>query len=206
MPGDPGGALATADAFRVLSHPFIQKIAGRNNASEIALQDIGGMIASATSLTLALELYLKALCLITRRSIQQEHNLWVLYRSLRDDVRRSLEAMYDGAVSTPDGQTIELDVVVSLTPDEPIPPDRRTAPKDRSLPSTLKKSADAFSTWRYLYGAAGPNQPARISFDFHCLGVASDVVRTHAVAILEGAERMRAEGTDSFTITWTKRT
>src|SRR5712691_3540260 len=89
--GDPALAVATADAFRKLSGPFIERVAGRGwEARDIAAQDIPGMIASATALAFAVELYLKALCIITRRQpLPGGHNLWVLYRALHDDVRSS---------------------------------------------------------------------------------------------------------------------
>jgi hypothetical protein len=54
-------AIQAADSFRALSKPFLDHVAGCdiNTANARAAQDFGGMIASATSLALAVELYLR---------------------------------------------------------------------------------------------------------------------------------------------------
>src|SRR5712692_8298904 len=136
---DPRMAVGTADAFRSLADVFIRKVAGRSwhEGQEIAAQDPGGVIASATSLAPAMELYLKALCFVTGASVPRDHDLWGLYMRLRQDVRVLLEKMYDNVPPTPDGQGVTLDLALTFTPDEPIPESTSRRSQDRSLPSVL---------------------------------------------------------------------
>ena len=56
----------SADAFRACSRPFRQKVAGLSIDAAIAkaIKDFGGLVASATTLALSVELYLKALRMV----------------------------------------------------------------------------------------------------------------------------------------------
>ena len=60
-------------------------------AASIALKDLGGLIASATILSLSVELYLKSLRMILGMSIPDKHHLWSLYKVLPSNIRSDIE-------------------------------------------------------------------------------------------------------------------
>jgi len=77
MPGrDPKLALDSADSFRSLAGRFVSSIRMHvNYAWQDALADLGGLVASATNLTLAVEIYLKTLYILLGLQVPHTHNL-----------------------------------------------------------------------------------------------------------------------------------
>src|SRR5665811_1042974 len=80
---DPHLAVAAADAFRELAKPFLRWI-GRDmtTAHERAVRAPGMLVASATNLSLAVELYLKALSIAVGLTPMKSHDLVALYGGL----------------------------------------------------------------------------------------------------------------------------
>lgn len=184
---DAGFAIVAADAFLEQSQPFLQRI-GRDieTAHERAVRDIGGMIASATSLALAVELYLKALRLLVGLRAPRYHDLWALFTALPQDLKDSVEQYYI-SLGGPQGADIHtLNVKLSVGPfreEQLAESDRKKTGRaqDNSLKSVLKRSKDAFQTWRYLYERGNPAAISTFHYEFHYLGAAANAVRAHAV-------------------------
>jgi hypothetical protein len=182
----------SADAFRACSRPFRQKVAGLSidAAMAEAIKDSGGLVASATNLALSVELYLKALRMVTGLAPIRTHALDELYADLPQNLRQSVEAAYEATPKPPPvGKAIALDLSIKrkdgpeeVRQPEPVKP-------DHSLPSVLQRSSAVFVKWRYLY-EAGELGKVNPRYEFHYLGVAADVLHSHA-----GQVAQRIKGT-----------
>jgi len=97
MPGrDPKLALDSADSFRSLAGRFVSSIRMHlNYAWQDALADLGGLVASATNLTLAVEIYLKTLYILLGLQVPHTHNLLRLFSGLPREVQEALTHDYD---------------------------------------------------------------------------------------------------------------
>ena len=80
-----GVAILAGDAFFALSEPFTKEMLGKDidPPPQITGQFISALIASATTLALGVELYLKALRMQAGLPIPKTHHLLSLYRGLR---------------------------------------------------------------------------------------------------------------------------
>jgi hypothetical protein len=184
---DPGLAIVSADAFREQSQPFLQRV-GRDigTAHERAVNDLGGMVASATTFALAVELYLKALHILVGLNVPRHHNLLALFTGLPKDLKDSVEQNYNslGGPRGADIHTLKLKISVGHFREEQLAQAARKdagRAQDNSLKSILKRSRDAFQTWRYIFERGDPAKISRFPYEFHYLGAAADALRTHAV-------------------------
>ena len=93
----PDTAVITADSFRKLSKVFTDSLIGldRETLPQRLKEDFGGLVASATNLTLALELYLKSLRIVLGLSVPQHHNLWDLYKAVPQGYKTQIEQRYE---------------------------------------------------------------------------------------------------------------
>jgi hypothetical protein len=55
----------------------------------------------------------------------------------------------------------------------------RPVPRDKTPPGVLKRSGDAFVTWRYMYARGQPERAVRLDFEFHCFDVIAAVLRLY---------------------------
>lgn len=146
------------------------------------------MIASATTLALCVELYLKALRILVGLKATTDHDLWALYTGLPKSLTESIERQYE-ALGPPKGADIHtLKVKISVGPfreEQLAEAERKDAGRaqDNSLKSVPKRSKDAFLTWRYLHERGDPDQINRFSYEFHYLGNAAEAMRSHAVTL-----------------------
>jgi hypothetical protein len=157
--------FASADGFRACSRRFRQKVAGlsMDAASTEASKDLGGMVASATTIGLSIELYLKWFRMIYRLPSNKTHDLDVLCADLPADLRASIEEAYEAAPKKPVvGEAIGIDLTKGT--------DRsRGIGKDHSLRSVLKRSSRVFEDWRYRYETGEPGK-VQLPYEFHYLG------------------------------------
>jgi HEPN domain-containing protein len=190
-PGEFLVIFLSADAFRALSRPFRQTVAGLNiDAAKIeATKDMGGLVASATNLALSVELYLKALRMPTGLSPNQTHNLDELYAELPRDLRQSVEAAYEATAKPAPDSVIALNLPIKRKDGPEVRPPEPVGP-DHSLPAVLQRSRRLFETWRYLYETAASGKVFQ-PYEFHYLGVAADVLHLHAAQFAPGISGRR---------------
>jgi hypothetical protein len=121
-PRDANIALVAADSFRAHANIFLATI-GRDMATahELAARDIGGLVASATEMALAVELYLKALRTILDMSIPRSHDLCKLYGDIPAEVAAMVEQHYRAHLITAPGIVAGLDVSLTAGPARPLP-------------------------------------------------------------------------------------
>jgi hypothetical protein len=189
---DAGVAIVAADAFREQSQAFLQGVGpASGTAHEHAVQDYGDMIASATSLALSVELYLKALRILVGFRVPAHHDLWALFKGLPKELKESIERHY-ASLWDHHGSDVHTSVasVGSFSKEQLAETNDADGPQDNSLRSVLKRSKDAFQTWRYLHERGNCTKISEFSYEFYYLGAAADVMQAHAVAMLA---RLRSE-------------
>ena len=151
-------AIASGDAFRDHAEAFWHLVEEQSGqADKVAETNIGELIVSATSLALALEIYLKALLLVLRQPAPTVHDLDRLLSLVPKKQRQALEAAYSKSRSTEqsdDTSGVSLHVVQN---GEETPPFERSSSLSMNLTPLLRRNAGAFTTWRYLF-AHGPTK------------------------------------------------
>ena len=186
-------AVKSADAFLNLSQPFLKKIGtDMTSAHERAVHDLGGMIASATSMSFAVELYIKALRLRVGLQAGNSHDLWGLFKGLPFGVQSAVAGRYDALRPTGDA-AIGLELDLALRPFEEAdddPEKRPSVPSNHSLQAVLKRNKDAFQTWRYLHERGDRQRVMTFRFEFHLLQTAGKAIRAQVVAGDMSVERV----------------
>jgi hypothetical protein len=187
---DPELALASADAFRACSRPFLQRLAGLDmaTANEVASKDFGNLVASATTLALSIELYLKVLSILLsatpahRDAFAKQpigHDLWALYNRLPLGLQKSIEELYQKVPARPETEAVAFHAHVGLDGMTATPSPSKSPP-DNSIRGILKRSRDAFEVWRYFHECWRPGQVVTVHYEFHFLGLIADSLRVHA--------------------------
>ncbi len=186
---DANTALIAADAFRVQSKIFIDSLPKDNldEASQFSVRNLGGLIASATTLALALELYLKALRIVTGFPASEMHNLWSLYKHLPTDLKKAIENQYNLLNTRQDGKLASLHLEVSTEPFNDNLPDENEQLNNFSddLKSVFIRSSDAFITWRYIHEGGKRNEYVKYDYEFYRLELICDITRSQLTAMLQ---------------------
>ena len=155
-------AFQCAESFFNLAKPYLDKVgADLNGGVMAAAQDPGGLVSAATNLALAIELYLKSLRTCLELSVPETHNLCALYKSLPNAVKQAIESKYNEKVSnTPKEKLLQLKVAYEVaTSDGPKAPDFPKEPdQSNDVRPLLKRSANAFQLWRYVYESVKPGE------------------------------------------------
>ena len=173
---DSNLSLLTAKGFYDQAIPFLEKIDSRSNYHELALADLGGLIASATTMALSLEIYIKTLYIMSNVNVPHNHNLWRLFEGLPSNIKDHAIQIYNAKKSIEKPENLR-GIQIKLTENSRVPQKididdedlNRTLSMD--LESILKKSEDAFINWRYLYEQPEQNKPLILQYDFVCMAI-----------------------------------
>jgi hypothetical protein len=169
QPGELYLIFVSADAFRVCAQPFRQKAAGLSldAAGTGFVEDLGGVVVSATNLAFSVELYLKGWVSEGLQSAAEARpqSAATVYADLPKDLTQSVEAMY--AATPKPAATWGLHFAMDAPSAAPA--------VDYSLTSILERSSRVFEAWRYLYESG--EKPA---FEFQYLGAVADALYVHA--------------------------
>ena len=171
-------AIASGDAFRDHAEAFCRLVEADSGAADrVAKKDIGELIVSATSLALALEIYLKALLLVLGQPAPTIHNLEQLLNLVPKKQRQAIEAAYNkrrASEQPEDTSGVSLHIVHH---GGEFPPFERPGPLSMNLSPLLRRNASAFMTWRYLF-AHGPTKSGEpLSYEYVRLRFAADAIR-----------------------------
>ncbi len=154
---DVQAALVCGEAYQRLAEKFIPMI---GTIKEESFQDmsneVGNLVACATNLGFAIELYLKAILSQLDLQVPFEHDLRSLYDRIPQPVRDIIVGVYDEAL--PD-EVRQLHGRVSFT--LAIGPAERPAWNDNTkeslaLPDVLARSRNLFESWRYIFELSLP--------------------------------------------------
>jgi hypothetical protein len=193
-PGDALSVIQAANAFREYSRPFCDKVRGfpPQQVKQVQDNDFGDLIASATNLAFAIELYIKAVRILHGLGPMRTHDLAALYASLPKTSRRRIQATYAATIQTLDPSPSPLVVVRIAHRDAPQDEARRTDKlpdnvSDVSFERVLERSRDLFERWRYLYDQGKHGTVVWLYYEYRWLEVAADALRNHATYSLGAA-------------------
>jgi hypothetical protein len=198
-------AIAAGDSFRKHAHIFLATLGSDINVANLrAAQDIGGLISSATTLALAVELYLKAHRIIARLPVLETHHLWTLYKTLPVSLKNIIERNYDKQNPVDGNDSCALVVVVDtdLTDKDEFNKwkERKASPDtDNSLKGVLLRSSDAFVSWRYVHEQRNDPKLVELTYEYLRLDLIAHLLRDVAVKVLE--KRLAKAATSATTET-----
>ena len=194
---DSQAALVCGEAFQRLAEEFIPRIGAiKEKSSQEMSNKLGDLVACATNLGFAIELYLKALLTQLDLPVPQVHDLRALYDRIPQPVRSIIESVYDTAL--PD-QVRQLYGRVSFTiakgPLEEPPWDDYTKVSP-ALPDVLERSRDLFQSWRYIFEFTQPeDSPYQFhKFEYGLLWCAAEAMRVEITIRLQGKNQSKAQG------------
>lgn len=177
---DLGVAVLSADAFRAQADIFIRYAAADfASASQRAAANIGGMIASATNLVLAIELYMKALLWHRGLPAPKTHELPTLFSSLPAETQRSVETAYDRLRSNEPPGTADFAVHITKPNDGPPSFARSAMVRPLDLRAILQRNSSAFVTWRYLFTQGVTPNAEPFVYEFLRLGFIATALSEH---------------------------
>jgi hypothetical protein len=185
-------ALVCGEAFQRLAEKLMPAIwIVREGSCRVMPDEMGDLVACATNLAFALELYLKALLTHLNLPVPRVHDLRVLYDAIPRTIRTLIESIYDAAL--PD-EVRRLGGHVSFTfakgsPEEPQWDDYKVS---LALPDLLARSKDLFQSWRYVFEFSQPEGTAYQfhKFEYGFLRCAAEVLRVEVtVRLHESGER-----------------
>lgn len=174
---DVRAGLVCADAFQRLAELFIGRIGtdvkeGRQDPST----EFGDLVACATNLSLALELYMKALITQLELTVPKDHDLRSLFDTLPQQVKTQIEEVYDKAWRSQwNGRRASITIAKGPY-DEPPWSDYSNESKD--LGALLQRSRDVFCSWRYIYEFT---EPEGSPYQFHQFEYGLLLCACHAV-------------------------
>lgn len=171
-------AMLAADAFAKNSRLFIDSLPKDiNQSANAAVRNLGGLVASATNLALAAELYLKSLIILLHMDIPNTHELWVIFRRLPLELRREIEKEFDSSCESLPEQAVglQLDLWAGGEPETPLPDIPSEGKYD--LKSVLRRSSNAFVTWRYIYEKGEEGKHVLFDYEYGRLGVFCGILR-----------------------------
>lgn len=172
-------AIASGDAFHAHAEKFwllVQQHTGA--ADKAAAANIGELVASATSLALAIELYLKALLLALGQSTPMSHDLHDLFERIPKKTRLSIESDYDARRELERAEEASgVSVHVVREGGEPPSFQRPRGTQSMRLGPLLKRNSSAFITWRYLFAQGSTKPGAPLSYEYVRLGFAAEAIR-----------------------------
>lgn len=175
---DIGAALLSGDAFFRLAQQFISHAAASMDAAQAhAAANFGELIASATNLALAIEIYTKALLLLNGRHAPKLHELPALFLKLPAASRRNIEAAYDQLSANAAHVPASLSIHVAKHGDPAPDFNEQAKPQDHSLMAVLQRGSNAFTTWRYLFAHGTTSSGAPLTYEFLRLTFAAQAIR-----------------------------
>jgi hypothetical protein len=185
-------ALVCGEAFQAVAEKLIPAIwTVKDGSHHVMPNEMGDLVACATNLAFAVELYLKGLLIQLGLDVPMDHNLRNLYGAVPQSVRTLIESIYDKAL--PD-EVHRLGGHVSFTfargpLKEPPWNDYKVS---LALPDLLARSKDLFVSWRYVFEFSQPEGSSYQfrQFEYGPLRCAAEVLRVElTVRLHETGER-----------------
>ncbi len=167
---DPLIAAQAAMAFFQASRGVVESLPSDPARTE-ATVSMGDLIASATSLALSAELFLKALLILCGCPVPVSHDLLELWERLPDSEKQILRDAYEERRALQHGAAATIQLVFSPSGEDcgPVAP-AETGPRDNSLEAVLARSRHDFCSWRYLHEITQSTGIAAVNYEFHHLG------------------------------------
>jgi hypothetical protein len=181
-------ALACGEAFQKVAEKLIPAIwTVKEGATQIIPDELGEVVACATNLAFAIELYLKGLLVQLGLDVPKLHDLEFLYGAIPQSDRTLIESIYDVALPE-EVRRLNGHVSFTLAKGAPESPWRNDYGASLALPDLLARSKNIFQSWRYVFEFS---QPEGSSYQFHqfeygLLRCAAEVLRVELTVRLQG--------------------
>ena len=170
-------AILSASAFQDLAITFIEP--ARNiepeKAKQFLLDNFGHLIASATNMSFAIEIYLKAIISHLGTEHKNTHDLLKLFNSLPNKVRSKLESKFNKSPKSHLGKVGCFHLHSNIEPSN----------KEFDIKSILSTSKDAFVTWRYLYESTEGEVKDEAVYEFHSLEMFASILKEYLLSELK---------------------
>ena len=185
---DSQAALVCGEAFQRLAEEFIPRIGAiKEKSPQIMSNELGDVVACATNLGFAIELYLKALLIQLDLPVPHVHDLNDLYNKIPQQVRALIEDVYN--TKWPE-QAHQLRGRISFTVAKgPLEKPRWDDYKlSLALPDLLERSRDIFQSWRYIFEfTQSEDSPYQFhQFEYGLLWCAAESIRVEITIRLQG--------------------
>ena len=175
--GKSAFAFSVGEAFYEVARPVLEGLSsGLQQGADHAATSGASLGVAVTNLGFALEMYLKALRLLVGVEVPENHDLWVLYKSLPIEVKEAVETRHDELVGARDATSIfTLSFLVEAAAEgrweEPKIPRKESGRTD--VPNLLRRAGRLAVTWRYPHDAvpAGQRFSPVQSFEHTLLGL-----------------------------------
>jgi hypothetical protein len=177
---DEGMMLSCAETFHEIGISFFEEIATdlpEGTGGETPPPALGALVASATNLAFALELYLKTLRVRDHLPYVATHDLWELFQGLPAGTKSRIEAHYDRDRKS-GARSRRARITIAKGPIE-TPEWSEFDRQPEGLEPMLKRSKNAFSSWRYVFEVAIPedSQYQFHAFEYRLLDCACNAVK-----------------------------
>jgi len=192
---DSQAALVCGEAFQRLAQELIPKIGAiKEKSSQAMSSELGDLVACATNIGFAIELYLKALLTQLDLPVPRVHDLRTLYDAIPQPVRELIESVYDTALPDQVSQLYgRVSVTIAKGPlEDPRWDDYKVSP---ALPDVLARSRDLFQSWRYIFEFTQPeDSPYQFhQFEYGLLWCAAEAIRVEITIRLHGTGEAPAQ-------------
>jgi HEPN domain-containing protein len=188
---DSKTALACGEAFQRLAIGLIPRICEIKNDPEYEIsKEISDVIACATNLTFAIELFLKALLIQLGLPVPISHDLLKLYNKIPKTVRTIIEDVYNTKFPEQLHRLRKHSITLAIGPKEKFQEEPQWGDYKAStlLPKLLERSRNLFQSWRYYFEF---RQPEDSYYQFHefeygLLWCAAEAIRVEVIVRLRG--------------------
>ena len=188
-------AVVSADALRAHAHIFIAFVGSdMETAHHRAAQHIGGLVASATELSLAVELYFKAIWMRLGLRVPETHHLWSLFKDLPDSsLKASITKSYDQLNASTRDDVVSLIMAISVGHFDEAQLEKadkleESKQHQTGIKDVLVRSSNAFQTWRYLFEQGRSGEVRFLEYEFARIDMVAAAARAHAVLGTELAQ------------------
>lgn len=160
---DLNAALACAEAYLRLAEPALIKIKDVEESKEpdSFSPSLADSVAAATNLAFAIELYIKAILIVSKINVPQGrdgHNLGKLYAAMPQHFRVVIGKLYE-ETRKKDWNGRYDSITLSIGPvSAGIPKWDDNRSESFDLEVLLDRSSDIFTSWRYIYEFKKPDE------------------------------------------------
>lgn len=154
---DRDAIVACAEAFLRLAEPVVIRIGEgveERTQSHPFLPSMGDVAAAATNLAFAIELYIKAILLVSKIDVptgREGHNLGTLYALTPEYFKTVIERLYEETRKKDwSGRYPSITVSVARVSAN-LPKWDDDQSKSFDLGAILNRSSDIFTSWRYIF-------------------------------------------------------
>ena len=160
---DINATLACAEAYLRLAEPAVIRIKELEEGTQphVFSPNFGDMVVAATNLAFAIELYIKAILIVSMIDVplgREGHNLGKLYAAMPQHFKIVIGESYE-ETRKKDWIGRYPSIIVSIgqvSAGIPKWDDNRSEPLD--IEALLNRSSDIFTVWRYIYEFRKPDE------------------------------------------------